>query len=249
MPAVLQWFFATLTFFSASPAWSAPPLANARQLVLVTADAWTSTTGSLQRFHRNGQGAPWKLVGAPVEVALGRNGLGWGRGLHGEANGTGPLKSEGDGRAPAGVFALTHLFGYAQTDSLVAKSAKLPYRAATTDLLCVDDVASSDYNRIVDRRQYARPDWKSKEDMRRTDNLYAWGVFVAHNMNPALPQAGSCIFIHVWQDDGVTTSGCTAGPAADIAELFLWLEARDHPVLVQLPQNEYARMKVPWGLP
>lgn len=76
-----------------------------------------------------------------------------------------------------------------------------------------------------------------------------WGVVVAHNTSPALPNAGSRIFLHVWKGEGEPTEGCTASAATDMAAIFLWLKADAAPVLVQLPQSEYLRLKSSWALP
>lgn len=203
----------------------------------------------LRRYHRMDTAAPWRPVGAPVTVSLGRRGLGWGRGLHGFAAGSGPVKREGDGRSPAGAFALEALFGYPDRQSLVAKMAKLPYWAVTPEVRCVDDPESIHYNRIVNRQIISKVDWISDESMLREDNLYSWGVVVAHNAERPVPGAGSCIFLHVWRGEGQPTAGCTASDAGVLAEIFLWLRADERPVLVQLPQSEYERLRASWLLP
>lgn len=226
------------------------PLSSARQLVLVRAANWGSTSGTLQLFQRSRQSVVWQPVGSPFKVSLGRTGLGWGQGLHNASHiAGGPIKREGDGRATAGAFGITALFGYLGPHSRVVRTAKMPYLEVTPDLLCIDDVSSRYYNQLIRRSQQHSPDWKTHEDMRRTDGLYAWGAVVAHNVNPIQPQAGSCIFLHVWEGDGVPTSGCTAGAALDIARVFLWLNADAMPVLVQLPESEYSRLKADWRLP
>src|SRR5437016_550418 len=87
---------------------AARPLATARQLVVVRSADWQATSGELRRYQRREAG--WSEVGDPAPVTLGRSGLAWGRGLHGAPPGR-PIKREGDGRAPAGAFALTASFG------------------------------------------------------------------------------------------------------------------------------------------
>jgi D-alanyl-D-alanine dipeptidase len=214
-----------------------PP--EARQLVVVVTPGWEATTGTLRRFE--GDGGTWTEAGAPIPVVVGRSGLGWGRGLHPDGQ-VGPQKREGDGRAPAGVFPLTEAFGYAPEEE-----TGLHYLEATEDLECVDDPASAHYNALLDRTTVA-PDWESHEEMRRSDDLYRLGVVVAHNQ-PAVPGAGSCIFLHVWAGPRSTTSGCTAMAGDAMDDVAAWLDAEAAPVLVQLPEAEYDRRRAAWALP
>lgn len=227
---------------------STTPLASSRQLLVVTAADWTSTAATLQRFAREQSDLTWQAYGGAIKVSLGRAGLAWGIGLH-RATGTGQAaKREGDGRAPAGIFSITALFGEADAGSQFAQSAQLPYRCATGDLKCIDDPASRYYNRVVDQREVAAVDWNSHEDMLRDDERYAIGAVIAHN-SECLPEAGSCIFLHVWQAAGVPTAGCTATSLADVSEICLWLDAAASPLLVQLPEAEYRRYQDAWALP
>ncbi|MFZ2268788.1 MAG: hypothetical protein WAV95_14530 [Azonexus sp.] len=237
---------------AATPPESSPetdsPLASSGQLLVVKAGHWDSCSGQLQRFARHQLNAAWQPVGATIEVSLGRRGLAWGLGRHRPA-GDGPDKREGDGRAPAGIFALSELFGYASPDSAFAGAAKLPYRCATHQLKCIDDPASAHYNQFVELDQIPHPDWTSHEDMRRDDERYAVGAVIAHNQPQPVPGAGSCIFLHVWQAAGVPTAGCTAASPADIAAICVWLDGAAQPLLIQLPEAEYARFRAAWALP
>jgi L,D-peptidoglycan transpeptidase YkuD (ErfK/YbiS/YcfS/YnhG family) len=219
-----------------------------RQLLLVIAPEWASTAGRLQRFVQDGNGV-WQAFAPALAVSLGRFGLAWGRGLHPPVGESGPQKKESDGRAPAGIFAITALFGYAAPDSPFARGAKLPYLCATPDLKAIDDPASAYYNRIVDQSAVAQPDWASCEDMRRSDQRYAVGAVVAHNSGQPVPGAGSCIFLHVWESAGVPTAGCTAMALADMTAIAGWLDGAAAPLLVQLPRVEYERWREAWGLP
>ena len=235
--------FALSVFLSAWMAGPPGPIPDdSRQLIVVVTPGWTATSGTLYRFERESDG--WRPIGPRVDVVVGRAGLGWGRGLHLPIN-TSPLKREGDGRAPAGVFALTEAFGYAPQDSV---ETRLPYLRATPDLECVDDVESAFYNQVVDRRRVDQ-DWTSHEEMRRRDVLYRRGVVVAHNASPAVPAGGSCIFLHVWRGPLSTTSGCTAMPEENLEEVIAWLDRESSPVLVQLPSAEYRRLARRWELP
>ena len=225
------------------------PLAGCHQLLIARADNWTSTTGQLQRWARDSTLSGWQVVGPAIPVTFGRAGLAWGIGLHPETGSSGTNKQEGDGRAPAGIFAIGELFGEAAPDSPFARALRLPYRHAMPDIKAIDDPASVYYNRIVDQRDIAAPDWHSHEEMRRADARYAVGAVIAHNAAPPVPGAGSCIFLHVWQATGRPTAGCTAGALSDISEICQWLDGAAAPLLVQLPQAEYQRFRKPWELP
>src|SRR5690606_35759626 len=121
---------------------AATPVHDATQLVVVTTPSWDAPAGRLQAYERTEHG--WQAHGAAFDVALGRNGSAWGIGLH-PAQADGPQKQEGDGRSPAGVFAIGEAFGYApRIDS------GMPYRPMLASDYCMDVPDSPFYNRIVD---------------------------------------------------------------------------------------------------
>jgi len=222
-----------------------PGLTDALQLLLVVAAGWDSRDARLHRYQRVSSAAPWVPVGPPLEVSLGRSGLAWGQEFAMPGLSTGPVKREGDGCSPAGTFPVTALFGV----SAPVGGAKLPWLQATLDLKCVDDPASQHYNRIVDRRRIDRIDWASCEDMLRTDGRYEVGAVVGCNVEPAVPGAGSCIFLHVREAPGSPTAGCTALARDDMIALAGWLDGARSPWLVQLPHAVYADLRGPWRLP
>jgi hypothetical protein len=199
------------------------------QAVCVTTPGWNSPTGVLQRWERTGSDAPWLKIGKPVNVIVGEHGLGWGLGLHGTPSDAGPRKTEGDRRAPAGVFRLVGAFGFAPR-----AVGKLPWQPVTPTLEAVDDPKSRFYNRIVDRKHIEQPDWRSSERMAAIPG-YALGIVVAHNPRN-VPGAGSCIFMHLWRGARSGTAGCTALREPDLLILARWLDPVREPVLVQLPR-------------
>ncbi len=245
--AVVSGFPAAIGRFT--PAWAAEnaPLANSRQVVAVVTDSWDAIEGTLAYFDRAELGAPWHKVRGPLKTAVGRTGLAWGLGLHGQALGAGPVKKEGDGKAPAGVFRLSAVFGYGSAAD--AGFLKMPYVPLGADTECVDDPASSYYNLIVERTGVESVDWHSSEKMRRPDVLYKWGVVVDHNPMPRAASGGSCIFLHIWRGPASPTVGCTAMDESDMNQLLHWLNSASNPVLVQLPRAEYERFRTVWKLP
>lgn len=212
------------------------------QAIVVTTRDWSAEQGTAQRYARDA-GHHWQKVGDPFPVVVGKTGLGWGRGLADTAGLAGPRKREGDGKAPAGVFSLTSAFGYEP-----AANTRLPYLPLSDTIECVDDGKSAHYNELVDSAKTAK-DWDSTEHMHRPDELYHLGVYVAHNTRPAIPGAGSCIFLHIWRGSDQGTVGCTAMERSDIEMLLAWLDPRKSPVLMQMPKPQYDEQRSAWGMP
>ncbi|MBP9203858.1 MAG: hypothetical protein KBG28_07855 [Kofleriaceae bacterium] len=226
------------------------PDATTRLITVVAADAST-ITAEATLWARDDGAAPWRAL-ARWPVVLGRAGLAWGRGQHGAgapaelrgAGASGADKREGDGKSPAGVFALGRTFGYG---AQAAAPGGLPHVALTAGWRCVDDPASGRYNQVFDASG-VRIDWGSAEVMRRDDVLYQLGAEVAHNPGRAAG-AGSCIFLHVWADATAPTAGCTAMAEPDLARLLAALAPAQHPRLVQLTAADYAALAAAWRLP
>jgi D-alanyl-D-alanine dipeptidase len=219
---------------------------HSRQCVVVVAPAWNSKTALLRAFERTSPTTDWKMRGNATPVVLGKNGLGWGLGVIKMKSNGGPRKIEGDNRAPAGIFRLGPAFGYAPAQS--AHWIKLPYVPLTKTTEGVDDPGSHYYNQLVDRSKVARVDWRSSEQMRRADDLYKWGVFVAHNPT-ATSGAGSCIFLHIWKNSSTPTTGCTAMAEPDLVRLLRWLDPAAQPVLAQMPRLDYQAFQQDLRLP
>lgn len=237
----------TAVLLSATMSAHAAPLDGARQLIVVTSESWGSTEGQLQAYVRDGNG--WHAHGQAFPVALGRTGSAWGLGLH-PAQGDGPQKQEGDGRSPAGVFALGSAFGYAITRPGTA----MAYQPMFESSYCMDVPGSPFYNRIVDEKKVGSAAVKgSTEPMRldlhnKGDVRYREGFVIAHNPDNQ-PGKGSCIFAHLWRAPGEATAGCTAMPQPRMQALLDWLRPQDTPRFVLLPRAEYTRLQAQWQLP
>jgi L,D-peptidoglycan transpeptidase YkuD (ErfK/YbiS/YcfS/YnhG family) len=218
---------------------------DAQQMVLVTSADWDANQGTMRTFVRDGD--DWRAASGAVPVMIGRAGSAWGNGLH--APQPGSSKREGDGRAPAGVFRIGTAFGYA-ADADTA----LPYAAMRESSWCIDVPASPLYNHIVDAAIVGAAAVEgSTEPMRRDlhadgDQRYKLGFVVEHNAQ-ARSGAGSCIFGHLWKAPGEETAGCTAMDEPVMRELLAWLDQRQQPVFVLLPEKEYLRLKAEWRLP
>ena len=197
---------------------------NTKQLIVVTTENWSTSEGILQRYEKiNTQ---WKKVEKVIEIKLGRNGLGWGIGLHDTPKDAQFIKKEGDGKAPAGIFTLKQAFGYESF------SVTYPYEVYKETDHCVDDVNSKLYNKIVDSRN-TTIDYTSKEHMKFPKDYYKYGIVVNHNHIDevgAKKGAGSCIFIHIKK---IPTAGCTVMNESEMKEIIEWLDFKSNPLLIQ----------------
>jgi len=203
-------------------------LIKSSQLIVVETPNWSSKFGTLKRYNR--VDGKWQRVGEVVNVIIGRNGLGWGVGLHTTPKDAKYIKKEGDGRSPAGVFSLKSGFGYEDLN------ITYPYKIYNTkNYHCVDDSNSIYYNKIVDSTKIKR-DYKSFEYMKLNSIEYKYGIVVNHNPD-AKPYGGSCIFIHIKKDNS-GTSGCSAMGEDKILEILKWLKRDKNPLLIQLPKVE-----------
>ena len=237
---------APLAVLACIPAFATPLTTDSRQLVVVVTPDWDAHQGQLYHFVR--QHGQWHAAAPAFAVAVGRNGSAWGEGLT-AAPAKGPHKQEGDGRSPAGIFAIGTAFGYAdRIDSA------MPYQPMQASHWCIDVPTSPLYNRIVDATQVgAKAVAGSSEPMRLDlrhdgDMRYREGFVIEHNPN-ALPGHGSCIFAHLWRTPGEATSGCTAMAPADMQRLLAWLDPKANPRFVLLPRAQYQRLQTAWALP
>lgn len=212
----------------------------AQQAIVVITPGWNSVDGTLRRFEK--QDGKWQPVGDQFPIVVGKNGLGWDGIIEPLSAAAQPIKKEGDGRSPAGIFKITELFGFEPS-----LEANMPYRPLTEYIECVDDASSQSYNQIVDLKDVPHPDWNSSEKMRTID-VYKIGAVVDYN-SPKVPGAGSCIFLHIWKGAGHGTAGCTAMEEANVQNLAGWLDEKKHPIIVQFPQGLYERLHESWQLP
>ncbi len=215
------------------------------QCLLGLADGWNSTEVTLQRHEREPGGA-WRPTGVPWKGRLGASGLVWGRGLSPAPAGA-KLKTEGDKRAPVGVFGIGGACGY---DREIARHPQLPYFKVTSRDLWIEDPASPKYNQHVRLDREPATPWEKKAQMKQNDAAHALKLFILHNSPRVVANGGSSIFFHIWRGGGTkATSGCTTMAEPMLRELIRWFDPTRLPVYVLLPRAEYAKYRGPWGLP
>jgi L,D-peptidoglycan transpeptidase YkuD (ErfK/YbiS/YcfS/YnhG family) len=230
---------------------TSPIPASSNQIILMITDSTTATKGILYYMDRENNEEDWRMAAAQIPVVLGRSGLGWGIGLHQiPENSEFPVKAEGDGRSPAGVFSLRSVFGYSPVEKMTY--LKMLYIHITDVMECIDDINSKYYNQIVSREAVEESDivdWQSSEKMRNAGIYYELGVIVDHNSIDIKNGGGSCIFLHNWATPDETMAGCTAMSPDKMKEIVYWLDESKNPILVQLTKQLYRELMKEWNLP
>ena len=225
--------------------WSVPK--ETKQMVMGVATNWNSSVVALHRYSRQEDGE-WVLVGDSIEARIGKKGLAWGRGLHPPQH-SGLQKTEGDWRAPVGVFYLQSAYGYAPS---APSGVSWNYEQVTERDLWVEDPQSSLYNQHIELPIGQKAtEWEKSQQMKLEDEAHRLKIAVSHNAEPNIVSgAGSAIFIHIWRDRGNRpTAGCTAMSHEDILEVLRWLEPSAKPVFVLVPHSVYVEKGTGWGLP
>ena len=235
--------FVLLSFVLPLSAFELPK--DSMQCVTGTAKGWNSSTVTLNAYER--RGGRWVKTSGPWQGRLGRDGLVWGLGISPRPAGA-KVKSEGDWRAPEGVFHIGGAWGY---DAKIRKHPKLFYRQVTSRDLWVEDPSSPSYNKHLILDAEPASAWEKKQQMKQNDYPHSLKLFIAHNAPPKIsPGAGSAIFFHIWRGGGSKpTAGCTTMEEAKLRELIAWIDPGKKPIYVLLPEAEYAAKKDEWKLP
>jgi L,D-peptidoglycan transpeptidase YkuD (ErfK/YbiS/YcfS/YnhG family) len=129
-------------------------------------------------------------AGLTARCALGRTGIA-------------QRKREGDGATPAGSFRLVAVLY--RPDRVRRPRTALPVTAIDPDSGWCDDPTDRAYNQPV-RLPYAA----GHERLWRADRLYDVVVVLDYNLSPAIPGAGSAIFLHIARENFAPTEGCVA---------------------------------------
>ncbi len=243
-------FFALLLLIFPLTACSSTVPGNCTQAIIGITDSWNSSHVTLTLAEKNAAGK-WQRVLGPFPGRLGRNGTAWGMGIH--KTPAGYRKKEGDGRSPAGIFALGGLWVTNATP--VQHDPAIPYvKVGSADLWVTDPACPKLHNRHVRLNHPASTPWELKEQMRQTDYPHSIKMLVHHNtvesVGTPIVGAGSSIFFHIWRRDGAApTAGCTGMQEENLRAVIARLRARKNPVYILLPRAEYARYREAWKLP
>jgi len=178
------------------------------------------TGGPSRRVHRlvvtplPGRRSAGRLQAGALTIpcALGRNGVT-------------RFKREGDGKTPAGTFAV--IGGYWRQDRLRLPGAAQPLRPINPRMGWCDDPGDANYNRPIRLPCRAR-----HEELLRADGLYDLVLVLDHNMRPRVRGHGSAIFFHLTRNRDDPTAGCVAISRADMMRLLARL-SRDCVMIIR----------------
>lgn len=200
------------------------------QIIFVVSKDFNSQKAKLIRYENQ------KQISNPIVVNIGQNGLGWGNGSLIDFNTTNePMKKEGDKKAVAGIFKLSQIYSYHKNIN-----TKMPYITVTKDYICVDDVNSADYNKILEVDDKSK--YSSIEKMLLSNETYEYVIKVDYNLD-GIKNAGSCIFIHVVNPKKSETTGCTSMEKEKLIEIINWLDIKKEPILIQIPISRCNEIK------
>jgi len=208
-------------------------IGDARQVIVVTAPSWRSTTGTLRAYERTDDG-DWRIVVDAIPANLGYGGLA-----------PAATRRQATGTTPAGTFAIVDAFGRSGDPG-----TQMPYRRvdrddawtynprvpATYNLFQDAPVSWSSYGSYVEMlwsygRQY---DYVTVLDYNLpTGDITRNARGVRRTSTPADTRAGGGIFLHV--SKGTPTAGCIAIARPRMRGILQWLDPRKDPVLVVGP--------------
>ncbi|HWL37607.1 MAG TPA: L,D-transpeptidase family protein [Frankiaceae bacterium] len=200
------------------PASATPPpsrlegLYDARQIVVVTNNSWTSAYATLTTFEKRSDGT-WRRVHGPWGARVGRNGFG-------------SPKREGDGQTPVGSYRIVSMFGVNASPGV-----RYTWHRMDRSDVWVDDSYSDYYN--LHKRLPAKGRWRSAESLYQP-TAYAYAATIGYNMSRT-PGRGSAIFFHA--GTGGATAGCVSIASSRLVPILRWLDPAKKPRFVMGPES------------
>ncbi len=119
-------------------------------------------------------------------------------------------KIEGDGKTPEGVYSIGECFG----NTLPPCKMTVPYTLIDEDDYWDGDSNSPTYNTHVKGSQMTK-EWLEKgeyEHLIRYTNSYKYAAMINYNVEPAVPNKGSAIFLHIPSPGSTSSAGCVVIP-------------------------------------
>lgn len=204
-------------------------IGDARQVIVVEADSWASTDGTLVAYERiDGE---WRVVQPRVRAQFGYGGM-----VRGDR------RRQGTGTTPTGIYEILTAFG------------RKPDPGTALDYRRVDRDDAWTYNPRVPRTYNIYQDvdrsWESYgkyvEELWDMGMQYDYVAVLDYNLppgaittnargvrvtdQPADTRRGGGIFLHV--DNGKKTAGCISVEKSVMRSLLTWLDPKESPVIV-----------------
>src|SRR4051794_7150334 len=120
-----------------------PYLTNSNQVLYVTTANADAIQGTMVLYERKNATKHWKKKDS-FAIVVGRAGLAKAPETTIPFRNTMPVKREGDGKSPAGIFKLGDVFSYHPLSNL-----QMPFVQVDTNFYCVDDANSVYYNTLI----------------------------------------------------------------------------------------------------
>ena len=119
------------------------------------------------------------------------------------------------------------MFTYPEADV----ETKMEHWKASEQDYWIDDVNSALYNRWVTGNRDPNLDNISREEMKRPDDLYKYGVAVQYNMDQ-VKGMGSVIVFHVKGNSKKPTLGCVKIDEPQLIDIIGWLDPEKKPIII-----------------
>jgi L,D-peptidoglycan transpeptidase YkuD (ErfK/YbiS/YcfS/YnhG family) len=204
-------------------------ITDSRQVVLVTAKSWDSTTGTVHVFEKKKK--IWTATQNPVNANLGYGGLV-----------PGSKRKQGTGTTPTGTYAITWAFGiksdpgtkmtYTKVDNNDAWTYN-PRVPSTYNVFQTANKTWANYGDYVERLSTYRKQYNYVAVL--DFNLPAGKITTGSDGINRTDQSadtsrGGGIFLHV--SNGTKTAGCIAIPQKTMRAILEWLDPKKNPVIV-----------------
>jgi L,D-peptidoglycan transpeptidase YkuD (ErfK/YbiS/YcfS/YnhG family) len=204
-------------------------ITDSEQVVLVTANSWRSTVGTVQVFEKKQKS--WLATQESVRAILGYGGLV-----------AGNNRKQGTGTTPTGTYAFTSAFGIKSDPGTKLNYIKVdkndawtynPRVPSTYNIFQTANKNWSSYGNYVEilstyRKQY---NYVAVLDFNLPAGKITQG---ANGINRTDQSAntirGGGIFLHV--SNGTKTAGCIAIPEKAMKAILEWLDPKKNPVIV-----------------
>jgi L,D-peptidoglycan transpeptidase YkuD (ErfK/YbiS/YcfS/YnhG family) len=193
--------------------------ASTRQVIIVSADGYGSTTATLEAFSK--VDGVWQPAFGALVARVGSKGFA-------------DRKVEGDLKTPTGVYSIgATMYGIAANPGV-----RYAYHRLVADDYWNENPATPGYNSFF----HGPNPGGASEALWQISPQYDYFAVINYNIPvvPADPARGSGIFLHV-AVPGRATAGCVSLARADLLRILRWLDPGASPRIVLSPRSALGR--------